>query len=104
MKIYQNTGKTNEEGLKPGTIGYTFKINYADIIENAYAKQDALGLDLSSKDGGINGAHWIIGKELYKEFLEDMKIKESEIEKLAGKEVIGFIHPNRPLMQGVKVK
>lgn len=104
MKIYQNTGKTNEQGLNPGTIGYTFKINYADIVENVYAKQDALGLDLSSKDAGINGAHWIIGKELYKEFLKDMNVEESEIEKLVGKEVIGFVNENSPVLRGIKVK
>lgn len=104
MTIYQNLGKTNENGLELGTVSYLFKIKFATLLESAYAKQDALGLDLESKDAGVYGAHWIIGKELYREFLGEMNVEESEIEKLVGKKVIGFVNKNSPVLRGIKVK
>lgn len=104
MKIYQNTEIVNEDKLRPGTIGYPFKIEYATILENAYDDKDSLGIELIRKDGKVYGAHWIVGKDLYREFLKDIEVEESNIERLVGREVIGFIHDSAPVMQGVKVK
>jgi hypothetical protein len=102
MKIYQNWEIKTEEDLRPGTIGYSFRIKSAKIYERAVGIQNSLLLNLKKDTGNKNMCTYgLIGEELQEEFKKDMKV--SKIEELVGKKIIGFVHEKEPALQGLRV-
>jgi transcriptional regulator of nitric oxide reductase len=100
MKVYTNYGITEAKNLKTGTIGYPFRIESAEILPNADEEKDALLIELRKTLGGKMGfGYGLLGDKLYEEFMKDMKV--SEVEKLVGKRVIGFVHENEIELQGL---
>lgn len=107
MKIYQKETKAEIEEINEKEINhsYTLRITYADILLNPAFKKWGLGLSMVSEKKAINTSYWLLGERHYREFLKDMNIKESEIEKLVGKKVIGFASRDKPdELNGIKLK
>jgi hypothetical protein len=102
MKIYRSWGIQNENDLRPGTIGYPFKIESARIYENSVGDKNSLLLSLRKGIGKRPKCNYgLIGKNLHEEFMNDMKV--SGIEELVGKKIIGFVHDSEPALQGLSV-
>lgn len=107
MKIYQKETKVDTEEIDEKEINhaYPLRITYADILKNPAFNKIGLGISMMSEKGSISTAYWLIGKRYYREFLKDMNVKESEIEKLVGKKIIGFANKNEPdKLNGIKLK
>lgn len=107
MEIYSVNSKTDTEEIDEKEINhsYTLRITYADILKNPAFNKIGLGISMVSEKGSINTAYWLIGKRHYREFLKDIDIKESEIEKLVGKKIIGFANKENPeKLNGIKLK
>jgi hypothetical protein len=99
-KIYQNLGIGDEKRLREGSVGYTFKINSASILPHAYEGEDTLGLQMSTKFETTSCGYGLIGK-VKDEFMTDMKV--GKVEELVGKEVVGFMHKDEPVLQGLAI-
>jgi hypothetical protein len=102
MKVYRNYGIGDEKGFRPGTVGYPFRIESAEILPNADEEKDALLIELRNTFGKKMGyGYGLLGDKLYEEFIKDMKV--SDVEKLVGKRIIGFVHENEIELQGLSV-
>jgi hypothetical protein len=100
MKIYTNYGIGNKKGFRQGTVGYSFRIESAEILPHADEEKDALLIKLKNTLGEKAG-YGLLGNKLYEEFMKDMKV--SGVEKLVGKRVIGFVHENETELKGLSV-
>jgi hypothetical protein len=58
-----------------------------------------------SEKGNMNTSYWLIGERHYSEFLDEIGINKSDIEKLVGKKVIGYANKESPeKLNGIKLK
>jgi hypothetical protein len=100
-KIYQNLGAGEDKKLRAGTTKCVFIINYAHILHHVYEGEDALGLSLREKSGDTSCGYGLIGK-VKDEFMSEMGV--GGVEELVGKEIIGYIHKDEYVLQGLSVR
>jgi hypothetical protein len=110
MKIYETFGVMNGDLFRSDLIGYAFEIETADILPNAYRGKNALLLGLAKSSGKrVSYLYELIGEKMQKEFLSDLGIiskrgiTERGIERLLGKEIIGFVDPHKHSLQGIGI-
>ena len=103
MKVYQNLGIVNNDGLEYGSLGFPFTIETAEVGTVAYGDAHVLKLSLKEVTGSARSCvYQLIGEDVIDFFLVDMEV--GGVEELIGREVLGFVSELSPALHGISPK